>query len=393
MKINTALIYTLLFVFVGTLILVYQSESAGWTAAGIPECVQIEERALKDVSGLLVLESRKDNQPSFVLDLATGERSELPNLTAYTTVGPSKDGELIYFDHVREAWVLRNLKTGIDSSLNQLGSATPVDWMDDGRLLVAGERLLVVDLVSGEAESAIPDSVFTRINKRINWSSQLNWDEYSPYRIVPSRNLDYLAYISNGEPGALLVVWDQHLSEQVAWLHWADVLSTPQWAPDGKSFVASAPPFVFYEGSLFKNVADDYPYVGGVELMQIGVDGSVRRLTTFTTRAKAIEHSYKWSPSGKRIAFGLELKTDTDELRRVAVLNVRSGNVTVFCFPPNAEELIGSPVWSPDETKLALTLRGDSLAPMVYLLDVRRGSAEKVGNDFEVVGWWEAGDG
>jgi Tol biopolymer transport system component len=347
---------------------------------------------LKDVSGLLVLESRKDNQPSFVLDLATGERSELPNLTAYTTVGPSKDGKLIYFDHVREGWVLRKLKTGTEAPLDQLGSATPLDWMDDGRLLVAGERLLVVDLVSGEAESAISDSVFARINKRINWSSQLNWDEYSPYRIVPSRSLDYLAYIANGEPGALLVVWDQQLKEEVAWLHWADVLSTPQWAPDGKSFVASAPPFVFYEGSLFKNVADDYPYVGGVELMQIGVDGSVRRLTTFTTRAQAIENSYKWSLSGKWLAFGLELKTDTNVLRHVAVLNVRSGNVTVFCFPEDVGEMVGSPVWSPDETKLALTLRGDSLAPMVYLLDVRRGAAKEVGNDSEVVGWWDGGD-
>jgi len=383
------LVYVFLLVLLGAGILISQSGSGGEASSGAAECIQIEEAPISGPSGSLILESRRDGQSSFVLDLETGEKSELPDLTAHSTVGPSESGGLIYFDHVRASWILRSLQTGEEAALDQLGLATPVAWLDDGRLLVGGERLLALDLASGQTESAVSDAVFAQIEEQINWSSQLNWGRYSPYRIMPAPDLARLVYLANGEPGAQLVMWDVQAHREAARLHWIDVSNPPQWAPDSHSLAAGAPPFVFYEGNLFVNAVDADPYLGGVDLMQVGTDGQIRRLSAFTTGARALVSRYRWSSSGARLAAGLEFKTESDGSGHLAVLEPASGRVRMFCFPAGAGELTGFPVWSPDETMLALTLRGADLTPVVYVLDVGPASGQRVARAAEAVGWWE----
>ena len=294
-------IFLLLILFCIAVFWVYQRQADLGANTSLSQCVPITEGlSSSNLSGWMVYESRQDGEDSFAVDLQTDTKLPFDHLTAYTLIGPSKAGRIVYDDYNLNNWASIGIADDVKTiSVVNVDNATPIDWAGE-RLVLGTDRLQLLDMENGDIESMISDADFSKISNAIDWQSKLNWGGYSPYHIVPSPDLTYLALAASGEPAPSLVLWDLKNARVSAQLLWADTLSSPKWSPDGAGVISSAPPYIFYDMKQYVNIQDNLPYVGGSDVMYLGVDGRVRRLTTFSSVVKAYENRYVvvtgWQP-------------------------------------------------------------------------------------------------
>src|SRR5271157_122471 len=384
------LIFLLLILFCIAVFCVYRRQAYLGVNTSLSQCVPITEGlSSSNLSGWMVYESRQEDEDSFAVDLQTGTKLPLEHLTADTLIGPSKAGRIVYDDYDLNNWVVVGLADGVKTiSVVKVNSAMPIDWAGE-RLVLGGDRLQLLDMENGDIESVISDADFSKIGNAIDWPSKLNWSGYSPYHIVPSPDLTNLALAASGEPAPSLVLWDLKNARVSAQLLWADTLSSPKWSPDGAGVISSAPPYIFYDMKQYVNIQDNLPYVGGSDVMYLGVDGRVRRLTTFASVVKASENRYVWSPDGSRIAVMVDFTVNGVDTHRLAVIQFVSGEVTNFCLPDKSAEVVGYPVWSPDSQAVALTVSEEGAPLQTYIVDAKTCSALETESGMQIVGWWQ----
>ena len=389
MKLKPVHIFLFIVLCVAAAVLISLLRKDSEATAGINQCTPIKEGLTNNLSGWLVYESRNENKESFAFDLGTKTTLQLDHLTVDTLIGPSKAGLLTYYDYAQNAWVVADLTRQTQGSVLNIEQATPIAWIGE-RLLIGSDRLQLFDPSSGKADDLIPDVEFPKIDNEMDWSAKLNWGGYSPFRIVPSPDLSRLAFVASGEPAVSLLVWDRQNARALAQLHWVDTQTAPQWSPDGSGVLSSAPPSISYQQKLYINVTDHLPYVGGNDLMYAGVDGSIRRLTTFSSFARAVESRYVWSPDGSQIASVVDFMVNGADIQRVAVIAFTTEGVTTFCLPSATAEVSGFPVWSPDGRTIALAIRDGDAPLQTYAVDVGSGAALRLDSDAQIVGWWRS---
>ncbi len=112
------------------------------------------------------------------------------------------------------------------------------------------------------------------------------WPPFTGMDTVYSPDLTRVIYPESG-PDTPILLWDVVNQREVARIHGGGYYgSTPRWSPDGTHFVISAFPRETILGIGYANVPDDYPAMGGSELLSVGMDGEIQRLTYLNTRAK-----------------------------------------------------------------------------------------------------------
>jgi Tol biopolymer transport system component len=147
----------------------------------------------------------------------------------------------------------------------------------------------------------------------------------------------------------------------------------PAWSPDGSSIAFGRD-------------------AGLADLWVVDAGGSsARSLTSFRDGSvdEGVDHP-AWSPDGKSIAFDVA-KTDSGRFGSSAdiyMVRMDSGEVTPLVDTPADER---APTWSPDGSKIAFLSNQDHLADEfgvpggvfdVFVLDVQKGTVERVGGPF-----------
>ncbi len=226
----------------------------------------------------------------------------------------------------------------------------------------------------------------------------VNWGNHSYIRAVYDLSFSRVVYPAADEQyEPTLILWDIENEQEIIRFNQGydnSVGGTPQWSQDGSFFIAGIyPQRRASDGTLYKNVLDDYPYEGGFELFQDGRDGEIKRLTYFTTKYHAGEEAFALSPDEKLIAFWLNLEYqpgDQDANRTLAILNIETGKVVDLCFADGGKTSI-PPVWSPDGKYLVVSRYAPRENKDVHsdsvLIDLEQNLAINVGENIVVVGW------
>lgn len=184
-----------------------------------------------------------------------------------------------------------------------------------------------------------------------------------------------------------IVIWDVQAQQAIAQFvtndYWG---ATPLWTPDGKQFIFAA--------NLDMKESDDV----SKEFFAVSRDGEIRQLTHFMDYYQAIDirDNYNLSPDGKLLAFWITSQPSLYEGPQLAILNIKTSEVTNYCikgdaFADNAFGP-GQPVWSPDSAQLLVISRPpeDTKVRRVVAVDVLHNYATQINADMEPVGWMVA---
>ena len=370
----------------------------GWMNGTAEDCIKMVKGLVSmPSSGRILLESQSEDLISLITDLATGETKELPGLMPYSIVGPYK-GQIVYFDYDIGSWVLVSVIDGSRKNLIHENPVpgeeetsfelTPVALQDGNKLLLSKPdgSLWLMDLASG----VLKIFPFDDQQGILNLGSSLNWGRYTAARMVPNQDMKFVVYPANGEPGMLLNLRDIDANKDITGIHWGDALHAPQWSSDGAGFVTSAPPFVFYKDTLYTNFYDKLEYLGGNDLVFVGVDGEVRRLTEFSSHNVARQTAYSWSSDSSKLAFILTMTNEkgSEEKSYLSTLDLETNKVQLYCYPEDLLEMYNSLVWSPDGKFIAFALSTQSSKiPSTYFLDLATGSISEAFFGLQAVAW------
>jgi hypothetical protein len=258
----------------------------------------------------------------------------------------------------------------------------------EGRVILHPIRVL--DIESG-MESGF-DPSFPEMDRNFySWTGT----PLDPSRFTPSPSLSHIIYVAETrfqELGGLsspsLAIWDIAAKRRVRTIVQfsgdAGIMGGyPAWFPDGSSFLTSAPirfnlttdqgmvAAPATEDAAHVNVDDDLPYVGGFDLIEVGLDGETSRLTYLSSRFSAVQTAWKLSPDGTHVAFWLSGQ-GSPWPGTLSVADITTGEVTDYCIPTNYG---GRLIWAPEGRFLAFNSKySDDVYPDIFLIDTVTGS-------------------
>ncbi len=348
-------------------------------------CVKLVQDSPSELMGSLLLQTNKqgENPETYLLNLETGAQDLIGNLSDERV---SPDGnKLAYRDLASQSVVIADanrekLKVISDPEI----SLYPADWLDNNRLLLnkkeretngpyAIASLIVLNVATGEQKEWIPE--YPNFNDHYN---EVYWVPSS--RIVVNPKFNYLIYPA-WEDDLPVILWDIDSQSQIARVHDGDRVNTPQWSPDGKQFVISAPPQIVGDGITYRNTDDGLPYVGGNDLFLVSLTGEIRRLTYSTVGDEAWQAYYSWSPNGQYIAFLLQRGGFTGRTSgELSIVDISTGNVTDYCIK-------GIPIWSSDGRYVVVTQTDEKLQSRVMLVDLQTSYTWQIVENARAIGW------
>lgn len=334
----------------------------------------------------------------FLLDMETGKRIPLARKTRNETVSP--DGQwLAFYDASREQVIVADYEGNpvweLPSPKRKL---EPAYWLDDQRLILNDKLGQDPQYESkyGYADRMILVNPFTN-DQQAWWPDFPNQAQYFYLWPVDSGlmfnpALTQVVYPSNLVGKSPIVLWDVLNQQKIATLY---TTAPPVWSPDGRQFAIRAAPVLKAYTPPVINVDDGVPYENGNDLFLMNVQGNLYRLTYFSVAPgqETIEEGYTWSPSGQQIAFWM-----LDRLHSQApspmVVNVENKALVNYCKTENLPEGIyaslifpPSPVWSPDEQYMVITVLNQDFERKVLLVELASGKAWKIAENVSARGW------
>jgi WD40 repeat protein len=218
-----------------------------------------------------------------------------------------------------------------------------------------------------------------------------SFGDYSYSLTAYDPTLTYVVYPADTLNSSYVALWDILNHREIVRLQMSFPFGAIRWKKDGASFIISAPPrFKDWQGNEYRNVFDDLPYVGGNELFLVDRNGTIKRLTYWTTKYEMDESALAWSPNNENIAFWLKLGTDNPEWQ-LAILNVETGETRSFCT--GGEEGSLPIIWSPDGKQVISTIsQNDYINHEMLLIDIQKNQSRIWPLETRiVVGWLDTG--
>jgi len=269
-----------------------------------------------------------------------------------------------------------------------------LDWVDGENLLIGNMPLrgdggwsppsstIILNITSGKYSEIFPDypDIYSYV------SGPPNFDHYSYSITSYDSTLTRVVYPGETQTDNFIALWDIPGKHEIARLQLPYPYNPPKWKSDGSSFIMSTPPkYTDLEGKLHKNILDELPYVDGNELFSVSREGEIKRLTFLTTKYKAEESAYMWSPNGKLVAFWLKIENDNRGWQ-LAVLNTETGEIINYCVGGGDGSF--PIVWSPDDDQIISTFRNADNGKLESLLINMNTEISYVIHEEEVVFGW-----
>jgi hypothetical protein len=341
----------------------------------ISECIQLEEVEQIEIEGVLALELVRDG--TFVLVRTDGEHLNILSNTLSSSVTSPDHTEIAFISWFSEELVIADSNGSILRKYQ-----IPREWIGlhswnlDNQLFILKDMdleskfelsgLIIFDEETGGYEEIAPD--FPNIKP---WVESSRW--YGNLIFLPDPLLNYVLYELSGGGVSL---WD--IDSQMETMRiFNDSLSTsgPVWGQDGEWFITSAPVKFVENGVWYTNVVDEMPYVmGGNDLILVTTKGEIQRLTYFAAQFNASQDSWSLSPDETRLAFWVDIDIESSGYHyQLAVLDLPTEILSVFCFYAGDIRDPLVPIWSPDSGALMVT-RYDPTAHLdadVFLIDLQ----------------------
>ncbi|HEY3312130.1 MAG TPA: hypothetical protein VGK00_10870 [Anaerolineales bacterium] len=273
-------------------------------------------------------------------------------------------------------------------------------WMDEQTVAVQNmpfrngyiyppASVIALNLTTGKKVEYLPE--YPRIDNLAGGVP--NWEDDAFTITVYNQTFSMVLYIaSNVEGVGQLVLRDIINNQELIHLDGIDYDSGggPKWFNGGGSFLMVVPPaFTSIQGTIYKNVNDNVPYQGGLELFMIDGDGKIKRLTYLTRNFVTGEEGISLSPDNSKVAFWLNKNyryRDMNASRQLAVLDIDSGLVTNYCI--TGGDYPHPPVWSADNRYLLVTISNSRENQSdVLLVDLTDLKARLVAQKNIGVGW------
>jgi Tol biopolymer transport system component len=337
--------------------------------------------------GYLVLNVELDfpDSRTVLLNLETGEEIIVGNTgwgTRYDLVSP--DGtRLAHWDSDLNAFqVLGVAKNSFITIPDPDGRLFLKGWTDNDHLLVF-KRLNEFQTGGFIRGALIQVDITSKVQQY--WSTDdfplFNGDWYVTWTLTINPEASMMVFPSrDGFLVAPTVLWDMETNSELARIHVGNLSHPPQWAPDGNSFMTSAPPvFVSDEGGIFVNSDDGMSYFGGSEIFVVNTSGAIERLTYFTSTATTEIDSYWWSPDGSKILFNMQVGSEPLVYGGMALFDLDTRSTLRYCQ-------YGRPIWYPSGKYIAFTSYVDH-SPVVHLLDLETAETWLIRENASVGGW------
>lgn len=367
-------------------------------------CVDLLPEIETQISGkALIFDSMHPGLPNnlSVIDLDNKKTRLIAKVYDSISISPKQD-ELAYVNEYHNLIIL-------DSSLRKIKQFNGtkhwwgvIDWMDEQRLIIQNMPLkngfikppastLLFNLENQETTDYLPN--YPEIDILVSGVS--NWGNEAFTVTVYNKSLSRVVYpASNNDDDTPLVLWDTENREEILRLHGNDVDygGGPEWLRDGSSFIVAVfPSYTSWRGKVYRNFNDEIPYMGGFELAQISFDGKVKRLTYLTKDYVFGAEGISLSNDNTKVAFWLNLNYksgDMDADRQLAVLDIRSGEITNTCL--QGGDFPYPPIWSADDNSLLVTVSNiRKNENKVLIVDIDRQQATILTENAIAAGWLE----
>jgi hypothetical protein len=246
-------------------------------------------------------------------------------------------------------------------------------WLDNRRLLITleGGPSLVFNPFTGERRVLSND--FPYLAEPIGIGA--DWWGIAAYN--PS-----LTRAVYPKVGRKIVLWDMQAQREVTSLFSAmrPFGRRPVWSPDGDEFILAL--------QIYNSDLEPLPE----ELYRVSKYGQQTKITNLGSYYENVGIAgYSWSPDADQVAFWLTHPSGNNEdyVKRLAILNMETSQVTEYCINGDVYGDIEPPVWSPDGTTLVVESRDhiDINRRLVVLVDLNNGWAAQIAEDLTPVGW------
>lgn len=355
------------------------------------DCIDVDDNLSPDLemNGSLVLSGGYQNY--FIWNLRSGEQIPL-SINAYLDFAPSPDGRLLaYTDLENEGGWIRI----VDSS-GQLTQSFPLEerwsgvigWLDDEHLSIMREAeplysTIILDLVSGQSEEYLNDypGAFYYDVPYFYWGQNAyTAASYSPdlERVV------YLGLISDS-PNVGYVIWDIKAEKIIAEIDTpgnSAFNQPPIWSASGDGFIVA---YSEREIKLIGYIPDD-------ELYSITGEGEMTKLTNLSAHFTiGVDiRQYNPSPDGRHIAFwaaGNPPPDLNDRKLELAVLDMETEKVTMYCLEGDFRNGGLPPIWAPSSDQLVVKGLAENGKVRIVIVDINKSVAAAISQDLDLYGW------
>ena len=338
--------------------------------------------------GVLVLGGRYP-ESDFLWNLASGAQISLPE-KAFPDYAVSPNGKWLAFTELGDTDKWIRILTG-DGQLSQSIVQESdwfqiIGWLDNERLLIDREAEPLhatvalnpftghqLELASNYPENYSIDAPYRR------------WERYAFTVSVYNSKLNKVVYIGLPDDPLHLSyqILDFKTNEMILEVDTADVANQPPiLAPDGDKFIVSMP-------SRKLTLTN---YIPDSELYEISFDGLVRKLTHLAEYFEiGVEISqYRWSPNGRFIAFWMEPNPPAglhDPYMELAVLNMATQEVTLYCVKGDFRDGGWAPIWAPNSQQVMVKILDETGIGQIVIVDIIHEVAFRVAGDLNPYGW------
>jgi WD40 repeat protein len=355
-------------------------------------CLQVVDEYPDSVvfGGTLVIGGYQDEPTTYLWNLETGEKIDLPDRD-YGDYAVSPDGTRLAFTELGDPddWIRIVTADGQQQSIPQIENWAYINqWLDDENLIIdqTSETIhssVVLNINSGQAQIFTPNypEIYLRDVPYRGWGSYA----YTASVFDPMlTRVVYPATISENPLKLNYVIWDLQSSAMISnlELNAASVVEhVPVWSPSGNEFIVAYP--TREESRNF--IPDD-------ELYSINRDGLVTKLTNLSayfTVGVDIRH-YSWSPDGHKVAFWMEPNPPAgthDPQMELAILDLITQQVTLYCIPGDFRDGGWDPIWAQNSQQLLVKSLSAKGTGQLVILDVAQGIAVRIANDKRPYGW------
>jgi hypothetical protein len=215
------------------------------------------------------------------------------------------------------------------------------------------------------------------------------WGRYAFTATVYDSALTRVVYLANlpDTPSSKLnyAIWDLQANNMIADLEliaWSVVEHDPVWSPTGNEFIVAYP----------ESEELDLNHILDEELYSVSRNGEVAKLTNLSAYFRVgvdISH-YSWAPDGRYVAFWMEPNPPAglhDPHMELAVLDMASQEVTLFCIQGDFRHGGWAPVWSPNSQQVMVKILDEAGIGEIAIVDIIHEVAFRVAGDLNPYGW------
>lgn len=282
----------------------------------------------------------------------------------------SADGKVHHSIPIEQGW------DGLGPWLN---NEMFIFYRDDGKRLWT---TVVINPFTGEWReypSDYPDIYDLDAPRQWGWTNSV----YDPTltRVV------YLSHLPDDLYTSAYVIWDLQSNQPIAQIpSLTGDAAKPVWSLDGQQFIIAKPqrpvpssPYDFY-------IPDD-------ELYSVSRDGEIINLTNLSAYyTGGIDiRGYVWSPDGRYVAFWMApnpVAEYHDRRLQLAVLDMETQMVTLYCLQVDLRQGDYRPLWSPNSRQLVMkTLEADGTSRLVVVDVAESVAAQIIAGDAKPLYW------